>query len=204
MKATMNLEQPQFNNPQLEKGKGTLKQKLQKAVALGGIAAATFAGEGCAQEKDSGVNTQQGNKLTNEDIENDPDVRNLDRAFEQSGKPIEALLRSYYDNVAKGRAPAGAALETKARAWEIARKKGFRVTDLGDIEVVNAFHVPVQIKVNGQIVPVGPDDYTKRELELVRTSEQISKEMSGISKNPVRERTEKSNTSEVRKSKSDF
>lgn len=187
----MNFEQPNLDAyAQEDKKKNNLKKTLQTAATLGAVAAAAFAGEGCTTEKKG---------LTNEDIENDPDVQRLDRAFEQSGKPIETLLHSYYDNVAKGRAPSGTELETKARAWEIAQKKSFGITDLGEIEVVNVFHVPVQIRVRGQIVPVGPDDYTKRELELVRTSEQISREMGGEIKNSSSEHSEKSNTSELRR-----
>lgn len=51
MKTVMNFEQPQFDAPPPEKKKSTLKQKLQKAVALGAVAAAAIGGEACAPKE---------------------------------------------------------------------------------------------------------------------------------------------------------
>ncbi len=64
----MSFEQPQFDNPVPERKKSTLKQKVQKAVAFGAIAAAAIGGEACAPKKGDGRSSGAGGESSSHTV----------------------------------------------------------------------------------------------------------------------------------------
>jgi hypothetical protein len=112
-------------------------------------------------------------------------------------------LSSYYQNVKSPMLQSyNTAKEnlTRARAWEIVKNKGMLKGDPAtgkiNLTISTIGLVPVEIKVNDQVVPISPDDYTPAELNIVRNSSEEIKNLdtfsaSAVSKKPVEESTEK-------------
>ncbi len=66
---------------------------------------------------------------------------------------------------------------TRYRAIELAIKKGLKVRADSEIIFTSSGGVPVEIKIDGQYVPISPDDYTKDELRAAHAAESIRKSM---------------------------
>lgn len=161
------MEKPEFELSQRESTENradSLKNKLQKgAVVLAAFTA--LAGEGCSPDKGNDVEQVDGR----------------DKQIEVQKRyvsPNPALLAEYRHNIHTGNFPAeGQNERTLARALEIIILKGMSVNKESRVEVEARGTVPVQIKIDGRIVPVGPDDYTSEELNIVRLVEGISKSL---------------------------
>ncbi|MCR4311153.1 MAG: hypothetical protein NUV54_01105 [Candidatus Taylorbacteria bacterium] len=165
----MNFESPHIPSEEKEKGEGGMKNKLQKVVAFGAVGVAALAGEACSPD-----NKQTGDQQFAKEA-----LSVLHNLRQENQKEQEKLLQSYFYNVGH---PMSTVLsskeggsETKARAWDLVRKKGFfKNGEDGQIhmECKKIGLVPVEIRVNGQVVPVGPDDYSAEELAFIRNSGQ--------------------------------
>jgi len=167
------MENQKFESPidgkSAEKPAGGFGNKFKTAVTLGATVA-TLAGAACAPEKGG---------LTNEDIENDPDVAKLNRAFAEVEQTDDVLLASYFKHINSGNFPAHMEREILARAKDIASKKGFRIVEGTDIGVTAVGTVPAEITIDGRPVPVGPSDYTPRELQIVRGIQSARESLGG-------------------------
>lgn len=215
------------------KKKGGLKNKLQKLAAFGAIGVAALTGEGCAPDKNGGSEKQTSDPPIKSSKWVSPD---LDEAERQSVESImestlkhpkefiernslgrgeemfeklgyEKILELYYAGIKEGKHPDTFDVMTRARAVEISRKKGKRAM-MGNTSVSAVAGVPVRIEVDGQVIPVGPSDYSAEELRNVRALEDARGQMRGEA--PERHLQDSSavgnssDKSEKRKSKSDF
>jgi hypothetical protein len=172
--------------------KNTLKNKIQKAVGIGAVAAAVLSAEGC--------------KPTSEPM-SVGEAKQLLKDFEPMRKENEAKekenLSSYYQNVNNPMLQVIKTAKenlTMARAREIVKNKGMLKGDPAtgkiNLTISTIGLVPVEIKINDQVVPISPDDYTSAELNIVRNSSEEIKNLdtfsaSAVSKKPVEESTEK-------------
>ncbi|MSU55187.1 MAG: hypothetical protein EXS46_01440 [Candidatus Taylorbacteria bacterium] len=154
------LENPEFkvsNGGMLaEKSAESFKEKLQKATMLGAVVFTALAGEACSKDNRNDAEQVGG---PDKQIEAQKGYMSVDRA----------LLAEYRHNIHTGNFPAeGQDKRIVARALEIIILKGGSVNKGSTIETKAYRTVPVEIKVDGQFIPVGPDDYTAEELRLVR------------------------------------
>ena len=105
-------------------------------------------------------------------------VDSLDKINKMDEQKKDSFLPAYYQHMKEEVFPSDSmAKESLARAREIIRNKGFHIGNGQKIEVKVQGHVPVEIKVDGQFVPVGASDYTPEELTVVRLSQDISHAM---------------------------
>lgn len=141
-----------------------IKSKLSKSLQGGLAAFMLVAAAGC-EKPSKNIEESAGSERKQE-------VR-----IEQIS-PNSVLLSEYFKNINEGNFPAtGQSERSLARAIDIALKKGMRVAKNSRIEISARATVPVKITVDGQIVPVGPDDYTARELQMVKVAQSISTAM---------------------------
>lgn len=147
-----------------EKGHDSLKDKLKKgAVVLAAFTA--LAGEACSPDRGNEVG-QTGGRSKSVQVE------------KEQMKPNSVLLAEYYKNIHEGNFPSkGQSQRIVARALEIAVRKGIRIGKGSRVSVEARGTVPVKIEIDGQPVPVGPNDYIKEELDLVKLVEEISASM---------------------------
>lgn len=176
----MGIEHPNFienevlsgNEPLEESGNDEkyfdLKSKIKKAVAIGATAAAVFGGEGCKPVDNASSNQEFAKEA----------LKVLKEANQENVKSQEKFLSGYFYNLERPTGEmydvlhsADGIKESQARAWDIVKKKGFFKNGADgkvNIEFKRIGLVPVEIKVNGEFVPVGSDDYTKEELGMTR------------------------------------
>lgn len=156
--------EPSFDGNTADNSSDSLKNRLQKGAAI--LAAFTaLASEACSPDRgnDGG---QAGGRSKSVEVQG------------ERMKPNSVLLAEYRKNIHLGNFPSeGQKERTLARALEIIILKGMSVDKGSRVEVEARGTVPVQIKIDGQFVPVGHDDYTAEELDLVRLVQGISASM---------------------------
>ena len=172
MKENQDFELPSEGNLS-ERGSDSLKNRLQKGTAL--LAAFTaLAGEACSPERGN-EGGKTGDRSESVEVQ------------KEQMKPNSVLLDEYYNNIKEKNFPSkGQRERTMARALEIIIQKGIRIGKDSKVEVEARGTVPVKIEVceagtdDWRVVPVGLGDYTKRELDLVKLVEGISRSMGNV------------------------
>lgn len=172
-----------------------LKNKIKTGLAVGAVGVMALAGEACSPKKGAGTENHSGKTepRLKSSVYVSPDadfseaeikgalkagLRDADKSHNslRKGKEMtkglsqQEILRLYYELIKEGKVsdPDKIVEMTKARAVELAQKKGVKVIQASSIEIKSVGGVPVEVRVDGQPVPVGPGDYTADELRTVR------------------------------------
>jgi hypothetical protein len=172
----MNFEKPlnanetqpeQQSESEVDNKAENLKNKFKRATTIGAIAAATFGAEGCKPDDEASKNQEFAREA----------LRVLDNLNQEEEARDAEILSSYFNNVEN---PYRQVFlnhsdkdETITRARDLIKKKGMFKNGVDgkiNIECKRIGLVPVEIKVNGQFVPLSPDDYTQAELNFLRTT----------------------------------